>query len=132
MIKASKHNAVTTSLFANNLNNLSGMAKNNPSYPLVIKSRNARDYEPIFSLGRYFVFMGIQNPVYLDYANINLGDGNNLEKILSEELMQISNGGTLKENMLFHPFDPNKIGRDCIQISLGTEDNGHCVFEIGF
>lgn len=127
LIKVSKNNASATSSFTENLSIISGTAKTHPDYPLVLKSEKLWDYEPVYSIERFIRFMGVTNPIYLNYSDKNIANRQGLEKQLSEELIQLSKNG----NPGFGSFNPKTIGTRCISILIsGVKDNNECVLNV--
>jgi len=131
IIQTSKYNVLASATFTRNLSTLSDLAKNHHNYPIVLKSENVWDYEPIFSLERFLRFMGVSNAIYLNYKNANLAERTVLKKNLSEELTRISKNGMSGNNTLFNQFDPKKMSTSCILVTLsGVEGNNECVLKV--
>ena len=127
LIKVSKNNASATSSFTESISNISDIAITHPNYPIVLKSENLWDYEPIFSIERFVRFMGATNPIYLNYSDMNITNRLGLEKQLSEELIQLSKNG----NPVFGSFNPKTMGANCISILIsGAKDNNECVLDV--
>ena len=126
LIKASKTNTTKTEIFTNDLLSISQIVKGHSDYPLIFSSNNPWDYEPIFSLERYVRFMGITNPIVLDYMDNNYTNRKGLEKDLSLDLIKISKNGSSQ-------FGSNySINRtNCILILLpGAKNADACVLSV--
>jgi hypothetical protein len=133
LINASHDNMLVTSMFTAKLASLSDIAKANPNNAIVIDSGDPGDYERIFSLQRFLRYMGVTNPIYLNYVDINLVRKSGLEKKLSEELTQISTNGLKRDTVLFIDFNSKNINVKCIQVLLTkAEDNNKCEFKYPF
>ncbi len=93
MVNTSSSNSRFSSEFTNNLTKLSGIVSTHASYPLILKTEYVWDYESIFSMERFLKYMGVNNPIYLDYKDDEYDRRGGIEQKLSDNLTQISNNG---------------------------------------
>ena len=129
IINASKGNVWRTGNFTSKIQELSKLSSANPAYPIVIRSNNINDFEPVYSMEIYMNYLNIKNPLYLDYIDHDFNSRTGLLKQLTMSLTALSTKGS----STVHPIASLKDNTNCISVLLrDVPDNNECVVSIRF
>jgi len=116
-----ERNAETTIGFTKRITEIASVAKNNPTYALVIESGNPWDFEPIHAYEKFMRAYGVKNTMHLrlnGYSEESVNPG--LEKQLTRELEQTQKLG----NKFYQPL-PEKL-ENCYSILLTKPSTDDC------
>jgi len=128
IITSVNNNVLSTRAFTSKLERLSEVTSKYPDLPVILRSRSFWDYEPVYSLIRYFKYLNIKNQIYLDYEDKDITLRLGLEKYLSEDLYKLSKAGFSGEQLFLNPFSKLSVESGCIDYNLSYQAiNSDCI-----
>ena len=114
--------------FKNKINKIIGVTKNNPKIPIIFNSHAPFDYEPIASVNIFLTNYGAKNNKYLKLHYAPISAKNELEKQLTNMLVNISNNGGTGE-FSFKPLSQFDEKTNCVDISYVEISNSLCQYK---
>lgn len=125
--------------FTQTLDRIVAQAKANPAVAIVVESATPYDLEPVFSINRFLLSYGVDNPIYLRLHDLRAASFPNnpffhgmirtLEHLsVHGEVSSADSAGTLPSPFLarFARFDQFKSGQRCFSIQLAKAPTPGC------
>jgi hypothetical protein len=125
--REAENNVHGTTAFTAEIDSLSVLAHDHPSYPVLIQSTDPADFEPLISYPRFLVANGVSNEMFLLWTPSRHGVSN-YKGSLSAQLVGISKGGAPGQ---YQPISRlTNPGDQCILVVLSGAARQPCRFQV--